>query len=97
MLLVCGLWLIGIRTLPIVAKFLQEHLPPGIVLFAFNALLVVILVGFVGALLEIRRFFRHRAGAAVRMMALHERLSVLVGAYLLFDALSVIYILLRNL
>jgi len=28
---------------------------------------------------------------------LYERLSVLVGAYLFFDTLSVIYILLRNL
>ncbi len=96
-LLVCGLWLIGIRTLPIVAQFLQEHLPPGIVLFAFDALLVGILVGFVGALLGIRRFFRHRPGVTVRMRGLHERLSVLVGAYLFFDVLSVIYILLRNL
>ncbi|GAB4527260.1 MAG: hypothetical protein Fur0018_12830 [Anaerolineales bacterium] len=95
-LLVCGAWLLIGRALPLVGQFLSGRLPPEMVLPAFKAMLVLLPVGLLASLLGIRGFFRRRVDASARAAALHERLSILMGAYLFVDMLSVGYILLRN-
>ncbi len=94
--LTSGVWLVLARSLPFAGPFLESAVPPAATLRAFETLLGLLAIGYIGALLAIQRSFRRGRGAA-RMASLQERLSTLVGMYAFLDLLGAVCILLRNL